>query len=407
MAADNIDRTETGIVKGKFGYMAPEQVTDDELDRRSDVFSLGICLWELLTSERLFPGKANKETIRRVRQADVEPPATRRSELPAELDDIVMKALAKDRDDRFQSTEEMRLALLAFMSSAGHECGAQDLARYMREVFETELRKQPSPDVLVSEVARRLDEATGLEAFGELDPVSTVSTLSSTEQLEAPTVSAAPAAFDVSAASASSDSIDTPQPPEPPRGSQPAVPPMRPRRDSIVRAFQARFTDGESQPPAQIIDSPVPARPSPPPPRKTPPPPAIPVVARPRRATPTPLMVPLPGTMRERAARLPRWAPAALVAVLGLLVLWLAMRSRPGVVELHTKPADVVVIIDGQPVSGRSPFTLEDIEPGVRHEVLVSKPGHRPWSATFTVRAGETLRLPPVDLRPTKRGGGE
>ena len=75
MSAENRARTEAGIVKGKFGYMSPEQIRGEPMDRRSDVFATGICLYELLTGERLFSGESDYAAVEKVRNVQVEPPS--------------------------------------------------------------------------------------------------------------------------------------------------------------------------------------------------------------------------------------------------------------------------------------------------------------------------------------------
>jgi serine/threonine-protein kinase len=87
--------TELGMVKGKPPYMSPEQVKNEAMDRRSDVFSLAVVLWEMLAGRRLFRGKSELETLNNVLEMPVPPPSTERPDIPASLDAVVMKALEK------------------------------------------------------------------------------------------------------------------------------------------------------------------------------------------------------------------------------------------------------------------------------------------------------------------------
>jgi serine/threonine protein kinase len=96
-----------GSVKGKFGYLAPEQARGAEVDGRADVFALGVTLWEMLVGRRLFAGKDDFETLRNVMQKPVPPPSALRPEVPAALDRIVMRALERDRELRYATAEEM------------------------------------------------------------------------------------------------------------------------------------------------------------------------------------------------------------------------------------------------------------------------------------------------------------
>ena len=168
----NVARTEVGVVKGKFGYMAPEQVMSQPMDRRSDVFSAGICLYELLTGERLFSGESDYAAVERVRSVRIDPPSRYNRTIPSALEAIVMKALSKGPADRFQSAAEMRRALLAFMADSGQECSARQLGQYLRTVFAEELARRPSPDTLRNEKPVVRDPVTGLAVFDDLDPPS-------------------------------------------------------------------------------------------------------------------------------------------------------------------------------------------------------------------------------------------
>src|SRR5690606_10530346 len=88
--------TQAGVLKGKFGYMSPEQVRGKPVDHRSDLFALGICLHEMLTLERLFAKDTDLEAMELIRNAKVAPPSSLSRGVPAELDAIVMRALARD-----------------------------------------------------------------------------------------------------------------------------------------------------------------------------------------------------------------------------------------------------------------------------------------------------------------------
>ena len=96
-AAGKASKTQAGILKGKFGYMSPEQVRGLPLDRRSDIFALGIVLYELLTGERLFVGESDFSTLEKVRNVEILPPSSYNQKIPQELERIVLKALAQGR----------------------------------------------------------------------------------------------------------------------------------------------------------------------------------------------------------------------------------------------------------------------------------------------------------------------
>src|SRR3954454_1743499 len=135
-------RTQAGILKGKFGYMSPEQVRGLPLDRRSDIFSVGIVLYELLTGERLFVGESDFSTLEKVRNVEILPPSTYNRRISDELERIVMKALAKDVEDRYQNAIDLHDDLQAYMYSAGEFYSRKDLAAWMKKVWAQEIEAE-------------------------------------------------------------------------------------------------------------------------------------------------------------------------------------------------------------------------------------------------------------------------
>ncbi len=116
-AASRSTQTEVGVIKGKYYYMSPEQAWGDPMTLTSDVFSTGVVLYELLTGRMLYADADVPTLLDKVRKAEIPRPETRRPSIPRELSDIVMKALAKNSEDRFASAAEMGEALLAFLYS--------------------------------------------------------------------------------------------------------------------------------------------------------------------------------------------------------------------------------------------------------------------------------------------------
>jgi len=94
-AAGKASKTQAGILKGKFGYMSPEQVRGLPIDRRSDIFALGIILYEMLTGQRLFVGESDFSTLEKVRNVEIVPPSSLNAKIPEPLERIVLKALAR------------------------------------------------------------------------------------------------------------------------------------------------------------------------------------------------------------------------------------------------------------------------------------------------------------------------
>ncbi|HRI10293.1 MAG TPA: serine/threonine-protein kinase, partial [Nannocystaceae bacterium] len=138
-AAGRVSRTQAGILKGKFGYMSPEQVRGLPLDRRSDIFALGVVLYELLTGARLFQGDTDFATLEMVRTVDVPVPSARNPEIPQGLEKVVMKSLSGEPETRYQTAMELHDDLQAFMFSAGMFYSRKDLNAWMRKMYTKEI----------------------------------------------------------------------------------------------------------------------------------------------------------------------------------------------------------------------------------------------------------------------------
>jgi serine/threonine protein kinase len=130
------EATKSGTLKGKFAYMAPEQTASNEIDRRIDIFATGIVLHEILTGRRLFKGENDMQTIERVRRCEVVAPSLFNPLCPPQLDQIVLRALAKNPDDRYQSASEMADALDDIVYATRFQ--STQLAQTMRGLFPTD-----------------------------------------------------------------------------------------------------------------------------------------------------------------------------------------------------------------------------------------------------------------------------
>ena len=436
MSAENIARTEVGVVKGKFGYMSPEQIRGEPMDRRSDVFATGICLYELLTGERLFSGESDYAAVEKVRNVTVEPPSRLNREIPSALEQIVMRALSKHPRDRYQTAADLRRALLAFMAESRGECSAKDLSEYMRSVFADEIAKQPSPDALGADGRLPRDAATGLAAFDNLDPISALSSASA--------VHPAPGAIAPSV-----------PPPVPRRDSVPAPSPTAagasavfprpdltaPRPDDTVTMQPSAelgldWDEDEMMTGTERLEGVQPLSP-------TPDPDALPgddevtrqvyvgetfsgvaVVSGVRPAggaigtasaiAPRPSSMPPPARQssppfeaRELQAMVPPAHYGAVVGVVAAIIaiiagaLYITRGTRAAEIHLATAPANAEVMVDGKRVPGeQSPFVIRDLEPKQPHELEVRMDGYRSWSTRLALESGQVLQLPIVTLTP-------
>ena len=142
-ARRRLHHTEAGQVKGTFPYMAPEQMTAAAVDRRVDVWALGVVLWELLTLRSLFLRDSDVNTMYAVLSSKIQPPSAFRPEIPADLDEIVLKALRRNPEERWESAREMGKALRRMLAKQDAPIGPAELAEWLGELFpEGESRKR-------------------------------------------------------------------------------------------------------------------------------------------------------------------------------------------------------------------------------------------------------------------------
>ena len=134
-AAMKASEAELGVLKGKFAYMSPEQTEGTAVDHRSDIFSAGIVLWEMLGLKRLFKKKTNADTVAAVKYQEFIAPSDLRPEVPADLDTIVQKALAKDPNVRYASAQEMSLDLTKFVLKYYPDFKQSHIVAYLEKIF--------------------------------------------------------------------------------------------------------------------------------------------------------------------------------------------------------------------------------------------------------------------------------
>lgn len=134
-ARARLTKTEAGFTKGKLAYMSPEQARGEELDGRSDLFSVGIVLWEITTGHRLFNKEGPGGILGAIVNDPIPPPSQKKRKYPRDLENIVMRALAKDVKQRWQSAEEMAVALMRFAASERPRPGKARLADLVQDLF--------------------------------------------------------------------------------------------------------------------------------------------------------------------------------------------------------------------------------------------------------------------------------
>ena len=166
-ANSQLEQSEPGIIKGKFSYLSPEAALGHPVDARTDIFAIGIILWELLAGRRLFIGESDLETVRQVQAARV--PSIRRlnPQVPPELDAMVAKALARDPNQRYQAARDLGRDLNSIMFHFGRAVSSFDIAAMVepawRDRERTKSRKVDKGSIIGTLIDEALFEFTSLE----------------------------------------------------------------------------------------------------------------------------------------------------------------------------------------------------------------------------------------------------
>jgi len=319
-AAFKLTEKERGVLKGKFAYMSPEQTEGIFVDARSDIFSTGVLLWEALTGRRLFKKKNNSETIEAVNTMTVYPPSAYRNEIPSELDEIVLRSLARDPEERFPSAADMALALTKFNLKHYPEFKSAQIGDLLNHLFEDEentvdffQEKTQHEEVTFLEKKKGEgfveEEKTPAEDTVILDPQE-LDFHSLFDEIEVDEVSEVTQAIQFSP------------------GDQTAAP-------------------QEEEPTGDL------------PPEEIPHPQSEP-------------MPPNPHFKKQALVALGAIATILLFYFLG--TYWFG--ARPGQIEVLTEPADARVMFNGKPVDGSSPLHLKGLKPRSDFEIVVSAPGY-------------------------------
>ncbi len=170
-AKSQAEVTDPGVVKGKFGYLSPEAAHGEEVDARTDIFAVGILLWEMLAGQRLFLGESDFATLQEVRKAKIPPLSKHRNDIPPGLEKVLRRALTKDPTQRFQTAEELARELAIFLFAHGQVVTNYDLAGLVLEVVEQRPRRaRTAADAAVdAAVQQQLNQLKSLEEIDDLD----------------------------------------------------------------------------------------------------------------------------------------------------------------------------------------------------------------------------------------------
>ncbi len=151
-AADQATVTRSGVLKGKYSYMSPEQAAGQKLDCRSDIFALGVVLYELLTCNRLFKRATDMATLQAVAECELLPPSQVNPRVPKDLDAVVMKALTRRPEERYADAAQLQLALEDWLAGHQRPSSSAHVAEFMKSLYAARLAEEARVgDVLVED----------------------------------------------------------------------------------------------------------------------------------------------------------------------------------------------------------------------------------------------------------------
>jgi len=348
-----------GVFKGKYGYCAPEQLEGRAIDRRTDVFCLGIALWECLTGARLFDADSDAATIDAVRSRRIDPPSALRPDVPPELDAIAMRALARDPARRFKTAHDVSEELDRFLIGVDDRPTSKSVGRWMETIFGAERASLKKAISQGGEIEATLERLFALHAIRPAHAEVTGSTgghaLAQPRALWSTSVGSHPSGDRRS-------------------GSEPSFTPPT-IGPTLADGLAGRGSSGARS----AVTPPTPARAA-----------AALRVAR--------------DTADPRPPRAGRRAGISLTIALGVGLLlagvgvvgWVALRGEhsfsgtppssraaraTATLEIRSQPSGAHVFVDGSPSGLRTPATLTGLSLGIVVRVRLDKPGFEPASA--------------------------
>jgi serine/threonine protein kinase len=377
------EETKDGQLKGKVPYMSPEQAQGHDIDARSDIFAVGVVLFELTTGKRLFKGSSEFETLKLILEREYPTPGSVRPGYPKALEHIVMRALAKKREDRYQTAREMQADLEAFVREERIAVSTVSLTHWMQMLFADKLAQQHEA---LQDIKQLADVIASQQK--EYDPMATVTgTLSAplvTQTLiEAPQKSKAPvfAALSVALVAAAGVFFFLRGVPLRP-GGQPTLPESG---TTSPDAVQRGFLEIATEPPGCAI-----------------------WVNGDLRPEITPAKVEQLPFGREIQLKLTKEGLEAYRASFTLSAdapskkVDAKMRAGSVTVVIKVDPPPTIWI-DGQPWKGDR-AKIENLSAGEEHKLVLSATGFLPRTITFSAQQGETKTIEERLLRGD--GGG-
>ena len=384
-ATNKLSRTVSGRIQGKFCYMSPEQASGKIVDARSDIFSTGVVLYELLTGMRPFEGETDLESIDLVRKCEFDPPSTLNAHVPPEVDEIVLTAMALDLDQRYQSIDQMQTALLQYLYSNACAPTSQQVADFLDGIFPEGIERKD----LRSTTSSRSNSKNAAQKMSLDDILGQELDLLAGDDLPSPSL-ASRAAFTATAPSAQLDRKQqktatlihdvTPSEPleaatideedeasdtlPPPSLASESTPDEVSEQDDVSGDFGEvsdpedtlePSTEGEDEGEGEATEPSTEDH-------------------EPEPSTPEPLAKLTNDEPPRRSGLL--LAGGVMLAIVALIVAIFAWGNRRGSVRIESKPEGARVIVDGAILSGVTTPHVLDLEPGP-HTFALEKAGHR------------------------------
>ena len=162
-ANSQLEKSEPGIIKGKFSYLSPEAAMGKDVDARTDIFAVGIILWELLSGQRLFMGETDFQTVKKVQQAVIPPITQLNAAVPPELEKILSRALARDPNARYRTAREFGKDLTKLLFEIGQPVSNFDIAQLVQGAMREKQKKKPQQGSIIDKlIEEALFEFTSL-----------------------------------------------------------------------------------------------------------------------------------------------------------------------------------------------------------------------------------------------------
>ena len=345
-AAMNISHTMAGILKGKIAYMSPEQATGQTVDNRTDIFSTGILLYEIVTGTKLFTGESQFEVLKKIRSSNVTAENLPDS-VPAALKPVLARALAHDVDKRYQNAGDFQIDLTKFLYSTYVDFSPRKLAAFIREVFAEAIRG---------------DQISGARGAAAEQQTSSMDLKEGAKQVEIVHGSEAQAAGEETSKSVVPDEAfrDTMVTPASGTGRKPSPPksPPPPRATAKKRGFP-RFIA------AAIVIA------------------ALGFLGV--RYAPLLMKGSVPpdeGAAEQKPAKPPTAAEEAPKEPVSV-----------GVISVISEPMGAAILVDGRVKDKPTPASIEELPLGKEIRVTVSKPGYQDFERVLVLSSAEPQRI--------------